>query len=271
MSWLRAVPSLAIAMSIAGCATQSAAPTAPALKEPRRTSLDEALAAYDSYCDGARSFSGSGDMELSDAGAGKTRKMGVRLLAARPGRLYLKASVLVVTALEVVSDGTQFWFQVPSKKTIWTGPTDAPHRAEGSDATPYYALRPTDLTAALLPESLSPGAGEALLFEADRETVSLAVGDGATGRGTVRRRVWLDRESLRPSRWRTYDERGDLLSEASIGGWSDSAPHRATVSRPREGYVASFVFDRAEMNVSVPDRAFVPRTPEGYTVMRVGG
>lgn len=271
MTWRRPALSLALVMSFAGCAAKGVAPPAPAHREPRRTTLDEALAAYDTYCSATRSFSASGDMELRDVRAGRARKLSVRLLAARNGRLYLKGSVLVVTALEVVSDGAQFWFQVPSKKTVWTGPSEAPHRAEGADASPYYALRPTDITATLLPESLSPGEGEALLFESDRETISLAVGGTGGGRGPVRRRVWLDRESLRPSRWRTYDDRGDVLSEASVGGWSGTAPHLVTVTRPAEGYVVSFVFDKAEVNVAVPDRAFVPRTPEGYTVTRVGG
>jgi hypothetical protein len=67
--------------------------------------------------------------------------VGVRFVAARGGRLYLKGSVLVVTALEVVSDGERFWFQVLSKKTVWTGPNDAGNRAEGADKAPYYALR----------------------------------------------------------------------------------------------------------------------------------
>ena len=78
------------------------------------------------------------------------------------------------------------------------------------------------------------------------------------------------RSSLpRLSRARDYDASGDLVTDASFGAWSDGVPHRVTIDRPRLGYVASFALDKAEANVEVPDRAFVPRTPEGYAVEEV--
>lgn len=270
MEPLRPALVLALALASASCATSGVAPSAPALHEPRKATLDEVLAAHDAYCEATRTFSASGDLEVRDVRAGKSRTLGVRLVAARGGRLYLKGSVLVVTALEVVSTGERFWFQVPSKKTVWTGPNDAPHRAFGADDAPYYALRPGDLTLALLPEPLSPRDGEVLLFEEDRQSISVAVGGVEGGRGRVRRRVWFDRETLRLSRSRYYDTSGDVVSEASFGGWADAAPRFVTVARPAEGYLASFAFDKAEVNVAIPERAFTPRTPEGYKVMEVG-
>jgi outer membrane lipoprotein-sorting protein len=251
----------------AGClARPKSIPAVPA-RSLRAATPDEALAAYDAYANGSETLSASGDLEVRDLRAGRARKLGVRLVASRGGKLYLKGSVAVVTALEVVADGERFWFQVPSRKTVWTGLSGAAHRAESDDA-PYYALRPSDLTAALLPEPLAPGPRDAVVFEADRDGFSLAlVPQGA--RETVRRRVWLDRETLRPARVRRYDERGELQSDAQLESWQGDGPRRIRIDRPREGYEAVLDFDKVERNVAVPAQAFVPRLPAGYKVVEV--
>jgi outer membrane lipoprotein-sorting protein len=237
---------------------------------PRAATLDEVVAAYDGYCRGIETLSASGDLDVRDLRAGKARTLGVRVVAARGGRLYVKGSVAVVTALEVISDGARFWFQVPSKKTVWTGAASeaAPTAAQTEDA-PYYALRPADVTSALLPEPLDPGPGEVVLLEADRETFSLSLASLDGARGRVRRRVFLDRRSLRPVRLRSYDARGDLRTEARLQAWTASGPARVDISRPLDGYEAGFTFDRVETNAAVPERAFQPRTPPGYKVVQV--
>jgi len=261
---------VSLGLVLAGCARARPIPKVT-VTPPRAATLDEVLAAYEAYCKGAETVSASGDLDVRDLRAGKARKLGVRLVATRGGRLYLKGAVAVVTALEVVSDGARFWFQVPSKKTVWTGVAagSAPTAAETEDA-PYYALRPADVTQALLPEPLAPEPSETVLLEADRETFSLAVARLDGGRGHVRRRVWLDRQTLRPVRLRTYDERGDVRTEARLAEWTASGPLRVDIARPLDGYEAGFSFDKVESNVPVPERAFAPRTPPDYKVVEVG-
>ena len=87
----------------------------------------------------------------------------------------------------------------------------------------------------------------------------------------MRRRVWLDRDGLRPVRERRYDERGELVCEVHLGGWDAGAPRRIQIDRPAEGYEALLDLDKVERNVPVPEQAFVPRTPAGYKVEEVGG
>jgi hypothetical protein len=81
--------------------------------------------------------------------------------------------------------------------------------------------------------------------------------------------VWLDRDSLSWSRSRSFDERGELVSEVSLAGWQQGRPRQVVIARPGEGYVAAFALDKLEANVKVPERAFAPRTPEGYRVVEV--
>jgi len=260
-----------LSLALAACATRTIERLAAPSRPPRAVSLEVVLASHERYCAGLQTISASGDLDVKDLRAGKQRKLGVRLVAARGDRLYLKGQVLVVTAIEVVSNGDRFWFQVPSKKTIWTGLSSAQAPpAEGADQAPYYALRPRDITAALLPEPLLPGAGDQLALETEGGMAWLTLARGPEGRGTVRRRVGLDRESLRPVRLRQHDERGELLSEATLSDWSGDSPRRVVVARPSEGYVAEFRLEKVETNKTVPEKVFELRPAPGYETVEVG-
>ncbi len=254
-------------VSPCGCAGKATPISAVPARPLRAASLEEVLAAHDGYCKGIDTLSAAGDLEVRDRRAGKARRLNVRLVAAREGKLYLKASISVVTALEVAADGRQFWFQVPSRKTVWTGRADVNPEAEDEQA-PYYTIRPADVTAALLPQPLAPAADEIVLLTGDREAFTVTVATRPLG--PARRAVSVDRGTLRPLRSRQYDERGDLVSEFVYGDVATGPARRVEVNRPREGYEVLFSFDKAEANVAVPAKAFAPRTPEGYKVVEVG-
>jgi hypothetical protein len=250
----------------AACVTRTLVPAAPS-GPLRAASLEEALDAFEGYCRGISTLSASGDLDVRDYRAGKARKVGVRLVAGRGGRLYLKGSVAVVTALELVADGERFWFQVPARKTVWTGRADAQPRAEDEQG-PYYALRPGDVAAALLPEPLAPRTDDVLLLDGDREGFTLTV--GARKRGPARRAIRLERASLRPLGEKRFDDGGDLVAVFTYGAWDGRFPRRIVVGRPAQGYEAEFTLDKADVNATVPDRAFVPRVPADYKVVEVG-
>ena len=254
----------------AGCGLKPVSLPSVPIRPLRAATLEEVVAAYDGYCKGIHSLSASGDLDVRDYRIGRGRRLGVRLVATRGGHLYLKGSVAVMTALEVVADGERFWFQLPSKKTTWTGRSDVPSRVE-DDQAPYYVLRPADLISALLLEPLEPRASDMLVLEGDREAFSVTLSRGDGIRAVARRRIWLERDTLLPLRTRTYDERGDVLNEVELGDWLGRAARRIVVSRPAQGYEAAFAFERVETNVSIPARAFVPRIPEGYQVIEVDG
>jgi hypothetical protein len=262
-----AAVTLSSSLGGAACVTRTLAPSAPPAGPLRAASLEEALAAFDGYCREIKSLSASGDLDVRDFRAGKARKVGVRVVAARGGRLYIKGSVAVVTALEVVADGERFWFQIPAKKKVWTGRADGHPRPEDEQA-PYYALRPADVAAALLPEPLEPKADDALLVEGDREAFTLTV--AAAARGPVRRAVRLERATLQPLGERRYDESGNVVAVFTYAAWDGRFPRRIVVGRPAQGYEAEFTLDKADVNAAVPDRAFVPRVPSDYEVVEVG-
>jgi len=263
---------VALVTILGACVSAPTTITKVPRKQLRQATLDEVLGAYDDYCRGLESLSGSGDLTVGDLRAGKARTVGVRLAASRGGRLYIKGSVAVVTAFEIVSDGVRFWFRLPTKNKVWTGPAQAPppvEEGEEDEPAPYKALRPGDLALALLPEPLAPTAEDALVLEADSHFFSLALLRLDGGRGLVRRRVWLERETLRLARTRYYDENGDLESESRVMAWKEGAPRRISITRPDDGYVATFILSKLKTNVPIPEQAFEPRIPEGDEIIEV--
>jgi hypothetical protein len=266
-----AVAASLVFLGPAACVTRSIATRAAPLRPPRVATLEEVVAAYDGFCHSLSTLSAKGDLDVRDLRAGKARRIGVRVLAGRGGRLYVKGSVAVVTALEVVADGRRFWFRLPAKKTIWTGEADAmvDENAE-SEQAPYYALRPADLVSALLPEPVEVAEGEAVVLEGDLRTFALTVAQLEGGRGAARRRILLDRETLALAAVRTYDVAGSLLREVGYADWRGGTARRVLVARPRQGYEAEFLLDEVEANPTLPERAFAERPAEGYTVVEVG-
>jgi outer membrane lipoprotein-sorting protein len=265
---IRAASLIFLLSCAAGCAARPKAIAVAPFRPLRAATLDEVLAAHERTTEAIETLSAAGSLQVRDLRKAQQRQFGVRVLAGRGGRLYLKASVAVVTALEAVSDGQTFWFQVPSRRSVWTGASVRPARLGVGDE-PYEALRPADLTAALLPEPLRPSADEALVFEGQGDAFSLSVVRLGGPRGHVRRRVWLARDTLLPMRACRYDEQGDVQLELTFAGWSAGVPRRLSVARPHEGYEARFDFERAEANVTLDPRLFSPRTPADYKVITI--
>lgn len=261
-----------LASAASGCAWRARPIPVADLRPLRAATLAEVLQAHEDATKALATLSASGRLELFDRRGGRRRDFGARVLCGRGGRLYLKASVAVVTALEATSDGSTFWLSVPSRRKVWTGDATRPPRVDSTDAAghDFDALRPSDLAAALLPEPLDPRPGEVLLFEGDREAFSLALGaSDAEGRGRVRRRVFLDRETLHLLRARTYDAAGSLELETTFGDWRDGLPWRVGVARPDEGYEARLTFDQAKANRALPEQAFRPRLPPDWEVVEL--
>jgi ABC-type multidrug transport system fused ATPase/permease subunit len=152
--------------------------------------------------------------------------------------------------------------QLPTRRKVWTGDASLSAPDAADDKAPYYVLRPSDVTTALVPEPLAPGPGESVVLEADAQNFSLTLTRIEAGRGVARRRVWLSRDTLRPSRLRVYDARGDVASDSVLSGFRDGAPRSITIRRPAEGYEAAFSLEKVELNGRAGEGLHGPR-PEG--------
>lgn len=231
----------------------------------------EIRAAYDAYARGIQTFSASGDLSVSDLRKAELRRLGVRVVAQRGGRLYLKGSVGLVTALEVTADGDTFWFRLPTKKKLWTGRTGVaePDFGEDDEDAPYRALRPGDVTRLLVPEPLDLAPGESLVFEAEPFAFAMTRVRRAGDVQVALQRIWLTRDNLELAKIWLYDEEGNVRSEARYGNFAAGLPHRVAIERPIEGYRAVFDLDRVRSNVDIPEAAFTGSIPDNHEVIVV--
>jgi len=89
-----------LGLGAAACTGSRPAPPAVPFKPLRPATLEQVRAAYDAYCESTTTVSASGDVDVRDRRTGKGRTLGVRLVATRGGKLYLKGSVAVITAID---------------------------------------------------------------------------------------------------------------------------------------------------------------------------
>ena len=152
------------------------------------------------------------------------------------GRLYLKGSVAVITALEVVSDGERFWFQVPSKKTVWTGAARARRRTRARTKRPTTPCGPpTSRRRSCRSRSPARG-GDASSSRPTARRFTLTLAAPAAGPRARRGAAspWIARRCSR-SRLRRYDERGDLEHGGHPRRLAEGQPHQVEIRRPVAG------------------------------------
>ncbi len=222
------------------------------LPPPREASLDEVLAAYDSFCDGIETFKAAGHMELRNTRTGRTQRLRFDLVASREGiRLEQRDGD---PGIVLVSGGGRFALQSAADGRTWTGPADEPLPTLGD--VPLEALRASDLESAFVPARLTVKADEALVMEGERSHFALTLTRRRSGHAVARRQVVLERASLRPQRMSSFDAEGELRSGVSWRGWRDGVPREILVTRPLDGTLARFELDEAEPNAPVPPGSF---------------
>ena len=209
---------------------------------------------------GFDTLSAAGDLEVRDLRAGKARTLGVRLVAARAVELYLKASVAMVTALEVIVRRTALLVPGPvAEDGVDRARRREPRREPRDEQAPYYALRarPTS-SAALLPEPLAPGPDEAPPARRRRPGFRALPGSPRPGPArSARRRVLARPRALQPSLDRQLRPAGDLRVGGPLLGLARRlAPAAGACAGPARATRPSFTFDEVEANVPVPERAF---------------
>ena len=81
-----------LGLGAAACTAARPAPPAAPLKPLRAATLDEVLAAYDSYCESGTTLSASGNLDVRDRKTGKGRTLGVRVMHALGARIYFASN-----------------------------------------------------------------------------------------------------------------------------------------------------------------------------------
>ena len=178
------------------------------------------------------------------------------------------------TAFDMAANGAEFRVYLPSKNRFFEGrtepaPTLSPNKLEN--------LRPSVFLDALF---IHPPGPKETVFPVDFTDEDNAfyilhiLATGSDGQARVVRDVWFDRLNLHVVRQMSFDDHGEILTDARYSGWKNyngvGFPKVIDINRPQDEYGVVITLEKAEINKPIADEQFVLRQPEG-TVLQVLG
>lgn len=182
--------------------------------------------------------------------------------------------VMRSTAFDMAANGAEFRLYLPSKNRFVEGrsepaPTLSPNKLEN--------LRPSVFLDALF---IHPPGPKETAFPVDFTDEDNAfyilhiLAAGSDGQTRVVRDVWFDRLNLHVVRQMSFDDQGEILTDARYSSWKNyngvAFPKVIDINRPQDEYGVVITLEKAEINKPIADEQFVLRQPEG-TVLQVLG
>lgn len=187
------------------------------------------------------------------------------ILLKKPGDIRVRVQVFQVTAIDMVSDGTEFSIDVPRKNTFIRGLN---HQVILPRKDVPVNVRPQHIFEALALEALED-ADPSLIsleeFQRDgRKFYILSCNRWASdGSLALKRKIWFDRVDLNIVRLQAYAPGGRLESEIHYSDFRsvDGQVYPALVrfERPQEAYRMAIRAQKIEVNPNLPAAAFVLR------------
>ncbi len=206
------------------------------------------------------------------------------VLARKPSMLRLIGLLPIVRnrAFDMVSNGQDFKLWIPPKNRFIVGRNDIETR---NPSQPLENLRPQHLYDALLLQSINPQ-NEIAVMENNVETISDAKGHKYTQADylldVVRkgekgwflsRKISISRADLLPHRQLLYDEKGNLVTNASYGNYHHengiNFPWQIEIFRSEEEYDITLNVVKLELNQTLTDDRFALEQPPGVQVLHL--
>jgi len=190
------------------------------------------------------------------------------LFLAKPERLFVHGQVLGKDVFTVGMNAERFWLWIrPKVNTVWTG-------RRGGEGERRFILSPADLMVALGLFRINLDPAVPAEFVAQRRHYVLTERYPSTAAPAPRRRVWFDRDTLRPVRVDLFDPAGRRLVLAELLRYEPVGPDAVPLCT---AYRARFYGDGQEMLLVLrltevkPEkkpnpRIFTFREPPGATI-----
>lgn len=185
------------------------------------------------------------------------------ILLRKPADIRVRVQVFQVTAIDMVSDGTEFSIDVPRKNTFIQGLN---HQVILPRKDVPVNVRPQHIFEALALEALEGADPSLISLEEDqrdgREYYILSCNRWAPdGSLALKRKIWFDRVDLNIVRLQAYAPGGRLESEIHYSDFRivDGQVYPALVrfERPQEAYRMAIRAQKIEVNPNLPSAAFV--------------
>jgi hypothetical protein len=281
---LRTLPLLLAVLPATGCVFR----TRPVQETYSHTTLLEAtqsglIQIINQQADTVQSLQAAVEIDTSSRGANKghvTEYKEIRgyVLARKPAMLHMMGLLPTVSALafDMVSNGEEFKMWIPPRDRFVVGHNEV--RTPNADQT-MESILPQDIFEALLIQPIDPER-EIVVLENGFDLLSQAKGlrvlqpdyklvvirTGEQG-WKLARKIVFSRSDLQPNRQYTYDEQGNLITEARYTNYKDcdgvTFPSRVEIYRPLEGHVITLNMLKIEINKPLRDDQFTLEQPPG--------
>jgi outer membrane lipoprotein-sorting protein len=204
-------------------------------------------------------------------------------------RVLIKVPVVLATAVDLASDGTNFKLLIPSKSRVLEGKNSVGKRS----ATPLENLRPSVFVDSVLIHDISPNQIVSVIHESsttlDPKTkrllevpqYDLTVLSGAaqiSPKDVAKvaeplRVIRISRVDLLPVEQDIYNSEGDLETQVLYGPYKDfdgtKFPVSIDISRPLDGYRIRLSVETLRVNQTLPDKQFELTIPAGTKVQTI--
>jgi outer membrane lipoprotein-sorting protein len=249
------------------------------LKTPgkyREVSLGELVSIINTQARFISNFRASIFIDFKSASK-KPQSIQGKLAIERPDKVLLVSyKELLPTLFTMVSDGTQFWLDIPSKKQVYVGKNKS-SISSSQQENPAYNLRPLHLVGALLLEEVElkdPSQFFYLEVLPDTYVLNLGIKDETNSKYYPQRRFYLERENLTITRYQSFDDKSLLVSDVTYDNYKKVGkmmfPYRVDINRPWEGIELALTFREIEINTDLNPKMFTFSLPKDHKVVELG-
>lgn len=193
-------------------------------------------------------------------------------------RMNGTATLGLVSAFDMTSDGEEFRLSVPPQGKFYHGPNDG--RIEGEGDNPLLQLRPHHVMQSLFVDIRTyleqPQVVRAFeeMSEGRRRFYVFSFIDASESDGNLIERVWIDRRNLEVGRKQVFGPDGVLELQVDYDFYEDAGgvqfPRRVAIQKPVEGASLQIDFIDIELNAELDQALFQLPFPQGTESIRVG-
>jgi len=205
------------------------------------------------------------------------------VLLRKPAMLRMIGLLPIVRnkAFDMVSDGKKFELWIPPKNKFVVGNNDV---VATNPQQPMENIRPKAIYDALLVHNIDPNDiailenGFETVLDSKRHSVEqpdyeLDVIERGENGWYLARKIVFSRTDLLPRRQLLYNQKSELVTEATYDNYKDQAgitfPNSIEIYRPLEEYDITLTMVKLQLNESLADDQFVLQQPPGAEVVHL--
>jgi hypothetical protein len=272
-----------LCFSLSGCLVRRRVVAPPGEKVPRpllTATKEELLQRIHQISDPIRSFTMKVDMSPSVGGIHGGQVTDYPTISGfifflRPDKIRVVGldPVIHSTAFDMVSTGNDFRVYIPVKSQFIEGTNDAPATSRNK----LENLRPSAFLTALLINPPDPNTAITFVQDDTSETKAvyiLMVIDHNGSHYFPVRNIYFDRYTLQINRQKTFDTKGEIVSETRYSDWANHNgtmfPSTIDIQRPKDGYeVVLQVTDLKIKTADVTPAKFILNQPPGSQLRKL--